>query len=580
MGALAIILIQGFNTQSNRATHELFRSEFQQSSSERGEIDSTNITVEVGHFHEIFKHRNIAEQSHALYTSLSSAKEHELNAWWKASQKIERNSHREAVQNAILQHLVTINPQAALRYIDDVSIFFSDTLLRTVFSAWAASQLNAAVSASTTLSRQQRNIAVQAILETRDDLSNSELRSIAVQLDSEETYLKLVSDTQASQSIAKPHESWDMLLNDDVDDSLQFESLSRVAEAWREQIGFEVLSHIYKAGGENSVQLVEAIAQVDLASALDYTRTLLNANEKEYLAKTIAREWARTDARTALSAVASFQPVSLSSGLEIIVAKTWATTDPNAAINNIELISEKSRLVMLLTAFSNIASEDPMDAIAKLETVKRYVGNTSTIVQNIVMRWSRQNARAAADWVLNSYAQDDSERRTMLGWVLRDMSRQDVLKAFEIAVEHPAHSEKYGLEHVVLQEIIQDGDIELAKKLLPRVGESAKLNAYSQVGEAMVREARTEEALELGKEIGDNEQQLYYQQVISYWATIDPKDLYASLKDLPTNSFKSRAALQLVMSNKNIPILSDDQIEQARTYLNSEDEATVKRVEN
>ena len=67
-------------------------------------------------------------------------------------------------------------------------------------------------------------------------------RSIASQLSGEETFLKLASDTLASKSITEPKQSWEILLNDGVNDSLQTDSLDIVAEALREQIGFEVLN--------------------------------------------------------------------------------------------------------------------------------------------------------------------------------------------------------------------------------------------------------------------------------------------------------------------------------------------------
>ena len=580
LGFLTAMLIQSLNPQNRRATHEVFQLESPQSSTINRDRNSAKVSIEVGQFQEIFKHRSVIEQHKALYTTLAHSTEPELKDWWIHSQKIVRESQRRIAQHAILQSLTTINPQEALRSLEDVSKFHVDPLLKSVFSQWSITQLEDAIEAAITLSGSRRSVVLEAILETRDDLSNIERRAIAIQLESEETYLKLESDTLASQSIADPQDSWAILLNDDVDDSLQLESLRKVAEAWRAEIGFAVLSHAFAEGPVNWYQLVRPITQVELAAALNYVQGVEDEIEKQLLAQTIVHDWARTDAREALVAVATFQPPSSASRLESTVANAWASTDPFELIEHIELISDGNRMLSLETAFSKIAGRDPMEAIALVSSVENYVGNTSSIIQEIVFRWSQNDPSAAADWVVNNYAREDPQRQTLLESALRSLARQDPKQAFEIAIEQPARSERFRLEHIVIWEVTQNGDIELAKKLLPQVRESTKMYAYSQIGDAMVRASRTKDALELGEEIIEKEKDRYYRKLVSVWANNDAKDLYTSLEDLPTDNIQSQGALQLILHNWHSSVLTDDQIARARTFLNEGDEAALKRIED
>ena len=577
MGALAVVVFQGLITEKERTSRPGIHGDT--FGFESPESDSFEKIVEVGQFQEFFKYGSIAAQYTALYATLSRATEQELKEWWEQSKEIERKSHRETAQNAILRELAKINPQEALSYVDDVSIFQTDSLLITVFSEWAVAGLDEAVEAIATLSGQQREIALIALLEVRDDLSNSELRLIAVQLGKEELYLKLVSDTQASQSIEKPQESWDLLRNDEVDDSMQLESLAKVAEAWHAQIGFEVLSHIQAVAPENRTALFRSIVQLDPAGAMDYARGIGEDTDRQHLIRTIAREWARIDPRGALSAVSTIQPPILASTLESLVSTTWARNKPHALIDNIELISEEFRIDTLEMAFSHIAGEDPKGAIEKLSSIEHQVGNTSSIVFFIVSRWSYDEPEAAAEWVVNTYAKEDPHRRTLLEPVLRSLVHQDPNKAFEIAIEQPAPSGGHGLEVTVMQGITRDGNIELAKKLLPQV-RGASAYVYSLIGGAMVQESKFNEALEFGKELGESEQPQYYGLVLDDWAQKDPKNLLSSLDSLPSQSIKSSAALQLVLNHRYSPVLTDDQIERARTFLNPDDSTTLKRIED
>ena len=574
VGIFSVLAIQKFIPSNERSTQDVAQNEVQRTGTKNTEAVSTSIAIEIEKFQSTFDQLSVVDRQIELHTSLSSATEPQLRDWWSQSQAIERLSHREAIQSAILRKFAAINPYGALEYIGNTSNFQVEAMLMSLFTEWSISQLEDAIEAASTLSGPRRRIALKAILKTRDDLSETRRHEIAIQIGEEDTFLKFVSDTRASQSIEKPWESWDLLINDEVDEYLQTESLAMVIEAWREQVGFEVLSNIYQTEIDNNrikQQLVLTIAQVDLAGALDYTRGLPE-NEQLYLSRIIAREWASNDAQAALIAVSTFEPTSLASRLENDVVTVWARTRPNEAIENIESISEEFRIGTLERAFSQVASEDPMEAIAKLSTAEKYVGNTSSIVLRIVYQWSSQNPEAAVDWVVMNYEEEDPVRRTLLEEVLLQLARQDPNKAFDFAIAQPVPSEGIGLEYVVMGVITQENNVDLAMKLLPRVHESSKPFIYGSVATALVREGRTNDALELGTEMKENQQRFFYSRVFREWAKSKPKDLFESLADMTTDELKSQAAMQLILSNRSEPVLTDEQVEQARSLLSSDDE--------
>ena len=572
LGVLVVLVIQNFNPQDDIATQDVAHGNVQHTSA-KGLVNArSKTTIGIGDFQQVFDQQSISEQLAVLHSTLSQATEQELKDWWIQSQEIERENHRKIVQRAILQSLTSIDPQAALQSIEDVSMFHVNSLLKSVFSQWSITQLDEAIEAATTFSDSRRRVALEAILETRDDVSASERLSIAKRLDGEETLLKLVSDHEASQNIAEPSESWKILLNDDVDDSLQIESLIVVAEAWHEHVGFEVLSNITAEVRDYWVQrrVMEAIVQFDPASALNYTLGLLDESEQAQLSSLVVREWASTNAQAALAFVNSIEQSSMASMLEREIASVWAGTKPREAIENIEKISEEVRLATLETAFARMARQDALEAIGMLSSVENFVGNTSSIAQRIVNHWSVQNPHAAADWVLRNYSQDDPHRRSLLEYVLPRLALQDPDHAFELAMEQPPPDQGHGLELYVIRALAYDGDIERAKILLPRVNENTKLLAYSEVGEAMVRESQIDQAMEMGKEFAATTQRIYFQRVLWQWGRTDPKNLYESLDNLPTSELKSIAATQLILWNKYEPVFTNEQIEHAKTFLSSD----------
>ena len=582
VGILAVLAIQSILPHEEHSPQNIAHGEFEQTSPKSDNSLSSASTVRVGQFDKIFERDSIAEQYSFLQAALTHATEPELKRWWTESKKIARDSHRKIAQHVILRYLTAKNPNEAFRLIDEVSIFQTEAALTTVFSEWAALHLEGAIEAASTMVSSHRDIALQAILETRDDLPENDLRSIARQLDSEDTFLKMVSEVEVSKSIDDPKESWEIVLNDDVDDALQMETLVFVATAWYEQIGFEVLSKIYSEIEDytSQRQLLKVIAQKNPIGALDYTRGLAADYDKLNLSTIIVRDWAKTDAQAALAAISTIESSSFSSTLEDIVVTTWARTTPIKVIENIESISEHHRLSTLETAFATLAREDPMDALTKLSSVESYVGNTSSIQKKIVAEWSYLDPSAAADWVVNNFSDDDSQRRALLIEVLPRLARLDPDEAFALAIAQPTINEGVNLDHLVIRELASTGNVDTVKKLLPHVKENSRAAVYGTVGELMVRESQPEGALELGEDLTQEQKSFYYVRVLSLWATINPKNLYESLESLPTPSIKSRAAMTLIVGNRKQPLLTDDQIEQARSLLDSDDEATVQRIEN
>ena len=581
LGVLGILAFQHFVPQKEQASQGIAQGEVESDETESAHNLSPTKKVGIEIFEQIFNDPSPAQQYKALYNTFSQNSEKELKQWWIQSQKIERASHREIAQYVILRSLTAINPQEALRSLDDASVLQRDAFSRTIFAEWAEFHLNDAIKAAAKLAGAQRSVALEAILKSRDDLTEDKRRAIAVRLELEETYQKLFSATKALHGTTDPRESWNILLNDDVGDSRQMGTLATVAESWREQIGFEVLSKIYHSEIKDNwikKRLVAAIVQGDPALAFEYTQAGSEGNEQSYLSKIIVEEWARTDPLGALAAASTIEPSPLVADLEEEIAEVWARTKPYELIGNIELVAEESRVSPLKLAFSHIAREDPLRAIETLSTVENSVGSTNPILQRIVNEWSRQQPEAATDWVLNNIDQEDPPLlQSLLQEALPSLARQEPMKAFEIALKQPVPNFSHGLELWVIDQLTQNGNIELAISLIPRVRkENTQAYAYSHVASTMLKKGRTFEALELGRDLEPGLQQSYYGDVVQAWANADPMSLYASLEDLPTSAARTDAVSALFRYNDGFSIFTDDQLEQAKSLLDPDDAAQIR----
>ncbi|MXZ45355.1 MAG: hypothetical protein F4Z01_10375, partial [Gammaproteobacteria bacterium] len=217
LGALGVISFQNFESQNETPTEGGAQIEERPISTEISDFGSSARPRDSGPIQEVLNQPSIFDQQTAIFDSLASATEQELKELWIRSQEIERQSHRKTVQHAILRKLATTNPHDALQLLDGVSIFEMDSMVGSLFSEWSISQLDEAIEAANTLSWERRKIAVEAILKTRDDLTEKRRHDIAIQLEEEEIFIKLTSDSKALENIEDPKKSWDTLLNDEVE---------------------------------------------------------------------------------------------------------------------------------------------------------------------------------------------------------------------------------------------------------------------------------------------------------------------------------------------------------------------------
>lgn len=325
---------------------------------------------------------------------------------------------------------------------------------------------------------------------------------------------------------------------------------------------------------------------MDLAQALEYARGVSEETEQSFLSRIIVEEWASIDPQAALASVSSFKPTSLYFDLEEEIAVVWAKNEPSELIQSIELMSEGSRVWPLEVAFVYLTREDPLRAINSLSSIEDYVGGTSSILHGIVRQWGKLHPEAATNWLLHDLDQEDPYLlHSLLEETLPSLALQDPNEAFEIALQQPtpAHPLAFPLHMRVIWQLTRHGNVEQAMNLLPRVHEDSKASAYESVASALVDKGQALEAMELGNDLKPQQQERYYRLVFQQWAWTDPTDLYESLEDLSSNDaqpLQSFAAFELLTRRfSHDQVLTADQLDRARSFLNSDHERGLKMIE-
>lgn len=518
------------------------------------------------------------QRTHELYSMLAHLGQDELTRLLRKANEIEHVKRREQIQVAIVRKLSSTDPSSTLGHIQELPSSSQSPLIYEVFQEWAASSVDDAVDEASSLRGSQRAHALRAILETRSDLSDIDVRQIGRKLGNETLALKLNTANKVAELIDQPERAWYFILNDETNDVAQWNLLKEVVEAWKDQKGFEVLLHIQEADfaePELRKSLVRAIIEYDPLGAFTYVQEFPH-RERTEMSRVIATCWVSIDPTSAIESISSVEPLSLRESLLNSVVATWARSDPTDILDNIDKISSERRVDVLHFALHALASSSPHEALQRLKELKEYVGEDLNITESIVAAWSLDNPAEAVDWILTAHKQDKKRRKDLLDWALHRLVHENPYLAFEIAQEHSDESD-WQLEVDVIRALTDSGEVEIAQEMLPRLRKDSRYSGYALVAISKVKNDEPDEVWRLAEELQGRERGMYYLDVFEAWAQFSSVKLFEQIQTLKSENARSLAAKILIRNNVRNPVLNESQIESAWVHLTDSDRVSVER---
>lgn len=519
----------------------------------------------------------------ALHLRLVDSDKKQLIGLLNQTSEISRKSVQEDIRHLVVHRLSTIDPEEALRQIENVKTDSLSSLVALIFGEWALSDLVAATDHANTLQASWKFSALRGILRSRDDLSKDERRTIAAQLG-----VKHYSDEEMSilgdpEFVEDPDLVWDALANDAQSDLSQIAPLVRVAEAWIERDGLDAIDQIYATITDWQIRIPV------LASAL-HTETLrhphstfekvlnLEFDQGNFLVSSVIQSWATVDPYAALDAVTSIESNSLRNQLQDHIITTWGNKNPRELLANINLLASDLQTSGTEHAIVSISRSDPATA-AQLFGGLDARHKKLSVPLAIATNWSTLDANAALDWVLNS-PRVTGLQSELLPVVLGNLVTSNSKLAMDIALKQPVREGESGMESAVISALAKS-DPYKATQLLSSVREGAtKTFAYSSVGSQLIQSGAVDQALELAYDLSEKEQEQYFDSVLDYWTMTQPDELLERLGDLPSEEVQSRAALSLISFNRLRKAHSDDQVDAIKKFLTEEDREKIESDSN
>ncbi len=538
-------------------------------------IESTNTFGdfgEIGELGDITTIESAFERTYKLHGFLMGADESQLNEYLTQSAELDTPSVRDQFQSAVAQRLAEFNPQRALKSIRSLPNGQDQALLATVFGEWSLRDLDGALAQAKTFSESERLEALNGILTSRGDLSDSLQQQIARQLGHEQYAMQTQSSAKASSSSGDPRDAWNALVNDSYEDIAQIGSLVQIAQSLVQQNGIEALDWIRNSLIDDTVleatvrSVLHHVALSNPQSAFRQAQSL-SRDSQDVALPTIVEMWARSNPLVAMDTLSNLKNASQRKQLQTTLLRAWAESDAQNLFDSLERLPEAIRPKAEQQAMLAVARTAPSDAVAYLADLPTGDRQQSLALE-IAEHWSKSDIYAALDWVLSDQVTSESTRRRALTEVLRNLVHVDPTLAFQTALkQEPLSKYGRGLEAMVIEQIARS-DIDTAISLLSQVREGhTKLHAYIAAGRALVQNGGYDRALRLGQQLPNEDQSRYRHSVLWSWAESDPEGLLASLEELPSEDAKTQAAMGLIMSNFRHNALSGEQMEYVSSML-------------
>ena len=517
------------------------------------------------------------ERNATLYRLVDGMESARLTELLNQSEDFDEEHIRDEFERVAIRKLSLFDPRNALAMTKNFQWHRKKELISIVFEEWSVSDANEAIEHAQSLTRSERNAALQGLLRARHDLPEIELRVIGHTLGN----AQLVADSLATSEAAKPvedhREAWKGFVASHGGDAMQMstkqlELLMYIAESWlqREEPGEavkELFSTLENDASRIRVlgQLLESVAEDQPLQAFQEavaTGELSRRIGVRVMDRVMVR-WAEKDGPGALAAATALEDIVPRSRNQRTVVGVWAKANP------VSLLADLGRLPLHLREYGHVeglkslAKSNPETATESLTeladaSAKREIARTLAVsLAGRDLRAAMQWVQSSADPVIEEYA------NSLRTFMLREAVRiGDIQIAIDVALEQP---DVTTVGWVVGRVADQHGS-KSALKLLEQVTDAdAREMAHIGIGYALIREGKSSQAIELVKEMPMENQLAYFESIGDDWAEYEPHDLFDKLDDLPSDEVRESLAISLAAISDTQ--LSDEQKEKLKSLL-------------
>lgn len=519
--------------------------------------------MSVGGLEDLFDAKSRFEREVLLRKVLLQLNSRDIAKLFRLSNNVGNASLRSEIQLTTIERLATIDPEEALKEVENLGSDARLSLVEIIYREWASQDLDSSVEDASALDELDRRAALSGILVSDSPIPESDLLDIARVLGHE----KLFFDHLARGILERPIRDSETSLSEFL--ARHGQRVEEFSNIQAEAFNYIVRSKI-DADGASAIRLLADVLHTHSSRVAALTKILQKLDndnltlsvassmfevDREVVSQSLA-DWAESDPVAALKIASAFEEESAQARMQKAVLLSWAESNPTSLLDNLATIPATFKNWIQVEAFLALTRSAPSVAAERLHELPDGERKDS-VVGIMAHNWAERDPRAALDWLRSVPSFEH-----LTGNVLSGILRSDRDMALHMALELPTRDDGVGFEALVISRIARFDDVEVALEMvnLARNEETLK-DMYFTIGTELIRQKDTDRAMDL---VGDQPvewQSGFYRWVSWIWAEKDPDDMIERMVDLPSEDLRDTFAQVLLSQHSRDPFLDASQLE-------------------
>lgn len=533
----------------------------------------------------------------ALYSLVSQSDEQKLVELFNESVTYEYSElddtwFQNSIRRTILSRLVHVNEKLASSLFLGLESDQQSAISYTLAREFAGFDLDGAVNFVESLTDNVKFSAVRGILDLNKTLPIEELTTLATRLGDTSYVQNLVDQNVLQDEAENPRQAWATLSSDpNLLTDENWARIQNILDAWVKEEGIAVIDTMTAAIEDEDLKErvirigLGTVSEDDPEAAFDYALQfqdegggIFGFSYNPHMSS-VLNVWVRTKPLDALDKVLSIDSISQKKQLAETVFRTWASSDIQALVDSIPQFPAEYQDAARVSSISRLSQDSVEDALPLFSDIESDAKKNQAAM-GIASSWAHEDPDAALNWAQTDPS-TESIRTQLTSTMLSTIASKNPQKAFDVALELPLNKDGVGLEASVITTMAYT-NVDKALELLPkvRVGATQK-TAYMGVGSGLALQGRSTEAIELGKDLSDEDQLNYYTNVgamllsgslVSGLTGNEPeKDVFETLDSIPHEGARSKVAVQAIIMDKLRDSYNDEEIESLKEYVSEDD---------
>lgn len=521
---------------------------------------------------EIVQLEKVTEQRIALYRMLENKNGEQIAELLGRTFTIESTESLYSAQRILFAELARVEPEKALELIWEMERARWRTLLDEIAIHWGLIAPKEALKAFAALKEPWRGRATKTVFEHQRSLNEKELAELTDSLDNTEQFLLWKYEIELAAVIDEPRKAFDLSLKADISYLDKSKMLTEITNRWLERTGTDNIStkldlvfEVFADASVYSSTVVTEIAKLNPSFVWEQV-TAMSLEKRHRFCGPVFTVWAESDPYAAIQVIENREYMAEMESYHYSFLRTWVLAVADTFLEHVELIPEADKIQAIRIAVEHLAHGSPIHEVLELLAQLRTRGlNTFEATDSFVGIWSRQDPRAALEWVLQNMEQGQYDGQSMLADVLENLVSLDPKKAMSVALEQPAAS---ALDIRIVMKLLRLGEFDKALALAPHVRTATWYGSiYTNVAYSLVGAGRIDEALALAEKVDEWERLRFYQYLVSPWLNNDPDSLLEELPKFATSEVRATIAAEVVKYHESLHYLTEKELEFVRTFI-------------